>query len=66
MDIFRFNTWGAIGFLCFGIAVGAMSAIVAMRTVPWWVRTLAGSVALTVLVWIIVVLVVANPVAGGG
>jgi hypothetical protein len=66
VDILRFNTWAAIGFLCFGIAIGAMSAVTTMRTVPWWVRTLIGSVALTVLVWIIVVLAIANPVAGGG
>jgi hypothetical protein len=66
MDVLRFTTVGAVGFLCCGIAIGVMGMATSIRTIPLWGRVLVACGAITLWAFCIVAIVVANPVAGGG
>jgi hypothetical protein len=66
MDILRFTTLGAVGFLCCGVAIGVMGTASMVRGVPLWIRAVGVCGMIAGIVAVITVIVTANPVAGGG
>ena len=66
MDVLRFTTLGAVGFLLCGISIGAAVMAARIKNVPLWVTVFAICWAMTLLAGAIVAIAVANPVAGGG